>query len=185
MAVIKVRDEVEFLGYLGGLTADVMQGPTVLKPKIQYLQEVVYVDAGDDIDKRVKDYLANTKVTGLVLFVWLGEGGSSLGPGQSSFELRGLFCLLGQVPDKKSATLLGIRKKTRECLLNILGRIDCDMEEAMLSDFVDRWEFRQEDNRFLPSSEVAGTSSYGWLVSFELWIECGKVVYEGVEQFLG
>lgn len=174
MANVKIRNEVELMAYFDGLVGE-----------IDGLGHVVYVDAGDDIDEKVREFLLNTNLGGeCVLFVWLGEGDMELRSGLSEFMMQGLMCMGAEAEDKKASTLLAVRTRTRECLLNVFGRVMVDEEESRLSDFDNRWEMKHEA-KFLPTSDLAMTNIYGWTVGFEVMVECGEVVFNGVAEYLG
>lgn len=169
MAVAKIRDEIEMMAYFETFTQT-----------IDGLGHVVYVDADEDVQKRVETFLSNTRLTGMAMFVGIYDGDTDMDEHKSGYLFTGTMSVLKQTSNKTSLAMQEIRKATRECLLNCLGKIHLDSDETRQNDFENYWEFRREDKRFLPSGEMGNSAAYGFTINFEIYIEAGAVIYKNL-----
>ena len=149
---------------------------------VDELTHIVYIDADEDINMKVAEFFTNTRTGGkLVLFVGLYDGMTDLMSQKDNYEFVFSLSVLRQVSDKKTETMLSMRKATRECLLNIIGKMVLDESQSREEKADIGWEWKREDERFIPSGEMGSVKAYGFTTSLELLVDVSSVLYKNLD----
>lgn len=168
--VVKLTDELKVKAYF-----DSMVG------LIAGLTHVVYIDADQDTQVEVSQFYGNVRTNGgLVLFVGLYDGMTDMAGQKDNYEFVFSLSVLKQVQDKMTVTMLTLRKDTRECLLNILGKIAIDEQDSMEHEDELEWEWKRSDERFIPSGEMGNAKAFGFTTGIELLVDVSKAMYKNL-----
>jgi hypothetical protein len=141
------------------------------------LTNVCSIDADDNIITKVQNFLSNERITGMVLFFGIYDGGTRFAQEKTEYVFNLTLSVLKQAPDKLSDTLAGIRKDTRECLLACLGKVITDYEESAETLVPLRWHIERPDERFIPSGEMANAMAYGFTTNLDIVCDLGHIVF--------
>jgi hypothetical protein len=167
--VVQLIDEVAIMDYFETFTDD-----------IAGLVHVVNIDAAADPNKAISDYISSVKPTGLMLFVSIHEGLTDLSIGKSGYEFSIMLNVVKQVSDIKRATMLQMRKVTRECLLNVIGKILNDQEDTRENDDEVLWEVKRSDERIVPTNEMGNAKVYGHNTGIEIYVDMGEIMFKNI-----
>lgn len=169
--IINLRNELEVKAYLDTMV-----------DYIDNLNHVVYIDADEDINMKVSDFYSNTRTNGkLTLFVGIYDGMTDLMKQKDNYEFVFSLSVLKPIQDKRTETMLTMRKETRECLLNVIGKMVSDETQSREEKEDIGWEWKRDDERFIPSGEMGGASAYGFTTSIELLVDVSGVLYKNLD----
>lgn len=169
--IVQLIDEVAIMAYFESLIE-----------RIDGLNHVVNVDAAADPNKAISEYISNQQgsnaTTGLMLFVSIHEGVTDFSMGKSGYEFAIMLNVVKKVADIKRATMLEMRKTTRECLLNVVGcMINDEAETKQNSTDEMLWELNRADERVVPTSEMGNAKVYGHNTGIEVYVDMGAIMF--------
>jgi hypothetical protein len=167
--MIKIRDGVELLAYVKGMI-----------DRIAGLDAVSYVDSGIEVRSHVNSYYNNgpNDTKDCVLFLSFFDIEQDMDAAASSMLYTGSMSVLKVAASKKTEDILAARTAAAKVLGNVFGLMEMDSDGNKMEDYANWWELRREDKRLSPTGELGNANAWGYIASFEVWVEAGAIIYK-------
>jgi hypothetical protein len=167
---ISIADLLELEAYIAALAT-----------RVDGFTDYAFLGQGEDFNDAIQSYYNNKydpETAGITLFLGIFESFSKDGGGNNSFApVYCQACVLMKADPSQPREILTARNTTWKAALNLIGRIEKDMEDSRFLAATKRLRIEVAQDKLIPLERVANVNAWGWGAELVFNIPVNSIKY--------